>query len=271
MIFHHNLDPILVNIGPLPIRWYGLMYLVGISIAWMLGNYRLKHNKAHGLTISQEGFTDFILYIVFGLLLGGRLGYIIFYQTAVLFTKPWEIFMLWTGGMSFHGGLIGAVMAIIYFCHKNKQDFFALADFMAPLAPPAFFFGRIGNFINGELWGKVTDLSWGVIFPRAGMLPRHPSQLYEGVLEGLVLFAILWIFTNKPRPRMAASGLFFLGYGTFRFIVEFYRVPDAHLGYLAFEWLTMGQLLSLPMILGGSILLLLSYKNNSGLEYQFNK
>lgn len=263
MAFQHNLDPVLLQIGPLPIRWYGFMYLVGIAIAWLLGNYRLKHNTNPDLKINSEQFGDFIIYVVFGLLVGGRLGYMLFYQTAVVFTKPWEIFILWQGGMSFHGGLIGAMLAIVYYCYKFQQNFFVLGDFIAPLAPPAFFFGRIGNFINGELWGKITDVPWGVIFPSGGPLPRHPSQLYEGVLEGLVLFIILWVYTLKPRPRMAASGLFFLFYGLFRSFVEFYRVPDQHIGYLAFEWLTMGQLLSLPMIILGMVLFVLAYGKSS--------
>jgi len=254
MITYPNIDPIALQIGPLAIRWYGLMYLVGIFIGWYLGSYRIKHKKIPNININQEQFTDLILYIAFGLLIGGRLGYVLFYQTGVLLTKPWELVMIWQGGMSFHGGLLGSIIAMILFCRNNKQEFFVIADFIAPLAPPAFFFGRIGNFINGELWGKVTDVPWAMVFPHAGSLPRHPSQLYEGLLEGLVLFVILWLFTNnpdKPRPKMATSGLFFIGYGMFRFIVEFYRVPDQQLGYLAFNWLTMGQLLSLPMILFG--------------------
>jgi phosphatidylglycerol:prolipoprotein diacylglycerol transferase len=262
MGIHHNFDPIAMQLGPLTIRWYGLMYLVGIIIAWFLGNYRLKYNTNPHLNINKDQFSDLIIYIVFGLLVGGRLGYMMFYQTQVLLSAPSEVLMLWHGGMSFHGGLIGAILAILLYCYKTKQNFFVLADFMAPLAPPAFFFGRLGNFINGELWGKPTDMPWGVIFPSAGDLPRHPSQLYEGMLEGIVLFIILWQFTKKPRPMLATSGVFFLCYGAFRTFIEFYRIPDKHIGYLAFDWLTMGQLLSLPMIMLGLVLLIIAYSKN---------
>lgn len=261
-MIYHNIEPIALQLGPLAIRWYGLMYLIGIGIAWLLGNYRLKHNTNPKLVINQDQFTDFIIYIVFGLLIGGRLGYMFFYQAPTFFSQPWEAFMLWRGGMSFHGGLIGAILAIVLYCYRFKQEFFVLADFIAPLAPPAFFFGRIGNYINAELWGKVTDLPWGVVFPGAGSLPRHPTQIYEGLLEGLVLFVILWIFSKKPRPTMATSGLFFLFYGLFRSFVEFYRLPDRHIGYLAFDWLTMGQILSLPMILLGVVFLCIAYSKN---------
>ena len=266
-MIQHHFDPIALQLGPLAIRWYGLMYLVGICIAWFLGNHRIKHQKHYNLTINQEQFTDLIIYMVMGLLVGGRLGYMVFYQTGAFLSKPWEIFLLWQGGMSFHGGLIGAILGLIYFSYKQKQDFFALADFIAPLAPPAFFFGRVGNFINAELWGKVTTMPWGVVFPGAGPLPRHPSQLYEGLLEGIVLFIILWVFTQKQRPKMATSGLFFICYGLFRIGVEFYRIPDSQLGYLAFEWLTMGQILSLPMVLLGVILLFFAYSKNYKIKY----
>lgn len=266
-MIHHNFDPIALSLGPFPIRWYGLMYIIGIATAWFLGNYRLKHNSNKFLTINQEQFLDLILYIVFGLLLGGRLGYMLFYQTAAFIAKPWEIAYLWQGGMSFHGGLIGAVIAIVIYCYKFKQDFFVLADFIAPLAPPAFFFGRVGNFINGELWGKVTDVPWAVVFPTGGHLPRHPSQLYEGFLEGIVLFIILWFFSKHRVPKMATTGMFCIGYGLFRSFVEFYRVPDQHIGYLALNWLTMGQLLSLPMIVFGAVLLIIAYSKNYNIKY----
>lgn len=269
MEIYQYINPIALQLGSLTIRWYGIMYLIGILIAWFLGNYRLKHNTNPLLTINKEQFTDLIVYIVFGLLVGGRLGYMFFYQMQLVLSKPSEVLMLWHGGMSFHGGLIGAILGITLYCYKTKQNFFILADFMAPLAPPAFFFGRIGNFINGELWGKITDRPWGIIFPGAGDLPRHPSQLYEGILEGIVLFIILWQFTKKPRPMLAASGLFFIFYGLFRIFVEFYRIPDKHIGYLAFDWLTMGQLLSLPMIILGAVLLVIAYSKNESIKNKF--
>jgi phosphatidylglycerol:prolipoprotein diacylglycerol transferase len=264
MISYPNIDPIAISIGPIAVRWYGITYLMGLAVGWVLGCYRIKKHKV--IIINQTELTDLILYIAFGLLIGGRLGYMLFYKTGALFTHPWEALMLWQGGMSFHGGLIGAVIAMFCFCWQYKKDFFAITDFIAPLAPPAFLFGRIGNFINGELWGKVTDLPWGMVFPYAGDLPRHPTQLYEGFLEGVLLFTILWLFTmnpNKSRPKMAVSGLFCLCYGIFRCLVEFLRVPDNHLGYIAFDWLTMGQILSLPLIVFGLILLLMAYKFNN--------
>ncbi|MBP9743570.1 MAG: prolipoprotein diacylglyceryl transferase [Burkholderiales bacterium] len=258
MITYPNISPIAISIGPLDIRWYGITYLLGLAVGWALGRYRLSTKKY--LNITPTEFSDLLLSVAIGLLLGGRLGYMLFYKTTVLFTAPWEVFMIRQGGMSFHGGLIGVIIAMLWFCRQNKLNFFAVTDFVAPLAPPAFLFGRIGNFINGELWGKVTDVPWGMVFPYAGDLPRHPTQLYEGFLEGIVLFLILWVYTLKPRPRMATSGLFMICYGLFRWIVEFFRMPDSHLGYIAFDWLTMGQLLSLPMVAVGIILIIKAYQ-----------
>lgn len=266
-MIHHNFDPIAISIGPFPIRWYGLMYILGAGTAWFLGNYRLKYNSNKFLVINQEQFLDLALYVVFGLLLGARIGYMVFYQTAAFIAKPWEVVYLWQGGMSFHGGFIGALIAIIIYCYKFKQDFFVLADFVVPLVPPALFFGRMGNFINGELWGKVTDVPWGVVFPTGGPLPRHPSQLYEGFLEGIMLFIILWFFSKRTVPRMATTGMFLVGYGLFRSAVEFCRVPDQHMGYLALNWLTMGQLLSLPMVIFGVIFLVIAYSKNNNIKY----
>lgn len=263
MINYPNIDPIIFNAGPLSVRWYGVMYLIGIGIGWALGSYRIKQGYNKLIKLTQEDFNDLILYIAFGLLIGGRVGFMLFYQTYTLWTSPWELVMLWRGGMAFHGGLIGAAMGIALFCKQKKYNFFMIADFMAPLAPPAFFFGRLGNFINGELWGRVTDVPWAMIFPHAGPFPRHPSQLYEAFLEGCVLFVILWLFTsnkNKQPPKMATTGLFILCYGIFRTFVEFYRVPDGNLGYLLLNWITMGQLLSFPMILIGLVLLFIAYK-----------
>jgi len=191
--------------------------------------------------------------------LGGRVGYILFYNFEAYLAHPLEILKIWQGGMSFHGGMLGVLLVLWGFGRQQGTGFFALADFCAPLIPPGLGFGRLGNFINGELWGQPTEVPWGMIFPNAGPLPRHPSQLYEAFLEGLVLFLILWIFSRSPRPLRAVSGLFLAGYGSFRFLIEFVRTPDAHLGHLAFGWMTMGQILSLPMILLGFLLLGLAY------------
>lgn len=270
MINYPNIDPIALSIGPLSVRWYGITYLLGLAVAWLLGSYRInkfKHNKHYEQffrNFTQLEFSDLLLYTAFGLLLGGRLGYMLFYKTSILLTAPWDIFKIWQGGMSFHGGLIGAVIGILVFCKQYKIQFFELADFLAPLAPPAFLFGRIGNFINGELWGRLSDVPWAMIFPHADNLPRHPTQLYEGMLEGLTLFLILWFFTNNPdkrRPTMSVSGLFLICYGLFRCFVEYFREPDQHLGYIAFNWLTMGQILSIPMIIFGIILFISAYRN----------
>ena len=190
-----------------------------------------------------------------GIILGGRIGYVLFYDLPVYIHDPMEIMRIWNGGMSFHGGLLGVLGAFWYFARTRGRTFLEVSDFIAPLIPQGLFFGRLGNFINGELWGKVSDAPWAVVFPGAGPLPRHPSQLYEAALEGLLLFIILWVFSLKPRKVGAVSGLFALAYGVFRFAVEFVRMPDVQLGYLAFGWLTMGQLLCVPLILAGAWLL----------------
>jgi len=261
-MIEHHIDPVLFQLGPLKIHWYGMMYLLGFGIAWWLAKIRARSPHA---PISSVAIDDLIFYGALGAVLGGRLGYILFYDIGHYLMKPWEIFMVWHGGMSFHGGLLGVIVVMAWFARQHKLTFFQLSDFVAPLIPPGLGFGRIGNFINGELWGAPTQLPWGVLFsqPEAGGIARHPSQLYEAFLEGLVLFIILWWFSATPRPLRAVSGLFLLGYGGFRFIIEWVRQPDAHLGYLAFGWLTMGQLLSLPMILLGAIWLVSAYWHKS--------
>jgi phosphatidylglycerol:prolipoprotein diacylglycerol transferase len=201
-----------------------------------------------------------LFYGAIGVIIGGRIGYALFYDLATNLENPLNILKLWQGGMSFHGGLIGVLVAFWYFAKKTNRHFFAVSDFIAPFVPIGLLFGRIGNFINGELWGKVSDVSWAMVFPTGGPLPRHPSQLYEAALEGLVLFIILWLYSAKPKPLGAVSGLFLLGYGSFRFLVEFVRVPDAQYGYLAFNWLTMGQVLTLPMCLLGVFFIWRAYK-----------
>ena len=252
-----HINPIAFHIGPLQVHWYGIMYLIGFGAAWWLGRLRARR-PGSGWTEQQVG--DLVFYGAVGAVLGGRLGYVLFYDLAVYAADPLKVFKVWEGGMSFHGGLIGVLVAMTLYSRHLRKGFFQVMDFLAPLVPIGLGAGRIGNFINGELWGKVTDLPWGMVFPNGGPLPRHPSQLYEAFLEGLVLFAILWVFSSEPRPKMAVSGLFLLCYGVFRFLVEFVRVPDAQLGYLAFGWLTMGQILSTPLIIAGAVMLWLAYR-----------
>ena len=251
-----QIDPVLVSVGPFAVRWYGLMYLFGFLAAWTLGRSRAKR----GNTFTVREFDDILTWGCFGVLVGARLGYVLFYDFAYYLERPLEIFYLQRGGMSFHGGMLGVIFFMWYAARQRGKTLFQTMDFVAPLVPPGLFFGRLGNFINGELWGRVTDASVGMVFPGGGPLPRHPSQLYEAALEGVVFFLILWIYSAKPRPRCAVSGLFLLGYGTFRFIVEFFREPDAHLGFVAFNFLSMGQMLCIPMLLFGAGLMLYAYK-----------
>ena len=240
-----------------PIHWYGLMYLVAFVSAWGLGRWRAKRP---GSVWNAEQVDDLLFYGGLGVILGGRLGYILFYNFSAFIQHPGIIFRVWEGGMSFHGGLLGVLIALWFFKRKYHKDYFAVVDFAAPLVPLGLGAGRIGNFINAELWGKPTELPWGMVFPVAGEMSRHPTPLYEAFLEGAVLFTILWWFSARSRPIRAVSGMFALFYGLFRFVVEFVRIPDAQLGYLAFGWLTMGQLLSLPLILFGAYLLWRAYK-----------
>ena len=247
MLIHPQIDPIAFSIGPLAVRWYGLMYLAGFGAGWWLGQRRIKRGLA---PITRQQFDDLIFLAVLGVILGGRLGYVLFYKPGYYAAHPLEIFAIWQGGMSFHGGLLGVMLAMWMAARRYRIHFLSLTDFVAPLCPLGLAAGRIGNFINGELYGRVTDLPWGMVFRGAGDAPRHPSQLYQAALEGFALFALLWWFSSRPRPRGQVSALFLIGYGTFRFIAEFSREPDAFLGLLAFG-LTMGQWLCVPMILGG--------------------
>ena len=246
-----NIDPIAFSIGPLHVHWYGLMYLLGFLLAYGLAHVRSK-KLALGWTDIDIG--DLIFYAAVGVVLGGRLGYVIFYNTAAFIHAPWIVIKIWEGGMSFHGGLIGVVLALWYFAYKKQRNFLDVIDFTAPLVPLGLALGRMGNFINGELWGRETDVPWGMIFPDAGSTPRHPSQLYELGLEGLALFILLLVYARKKRPRGAVAGVFLMGYAVFRIFIEFFREPDSQLGFLAFDWLTMGQLLSVPMFIIGFIL-----------------
>lgn len=258
MLPYPQIDPVAVALGPLKIHWYGLMYLVGIGGAWLLASRRLNRFDP---TWTKDKLSDLVFWVAMGVILGGRLGYVLFYDLPAYISEPAKILRIWEGGMSFHGGLIGVMLATLWFGKRNGKSFFELMDFIAPLVPIGLGAGRIGNFINAELWGKATDVSWAMIFPTdPQQLPRHPSQLYQFALEGVALFVILWFYSRKPRPTMAVSGMFAACYGVFRFIVEFVRVPDAQLGYLAWGWLTMGQILCLPMILGGIGLIAYAYK-----------
>lgn len=252
MIAYPQIHPVAFAVGDFQVHWYGLMYMLGFFAGWGLGRVRAARPDS-GWT--GEQVDDFVTWVMLGVVLGARLGYILFYDFAQYLRDPLEMLRIWNGGMSFHGGLIGVLFAIWWYARRNGRDFMSVVDFVAPLIPPGLFFGRIGNFINAELWGKVTDAPWGMVFPGAGSWPRHPSQLYEAGLEGLVLFIVLWAYSSKPRPVGRVSGVFALLYGGFRFCVELVREPDAHLGYLAFGWVTMGQVLCLPLLLVGTWLL----------------
>ena len=250
MLVHPDFDPVAFALGPVRVHWYGLMYLIAFALGWWLGRVRAR-DAWRGWSRGDVG--DVLFCIALGVVAGGRLGYVVFYDFDRFLADPLSLFMVWRGGMSFHGGLIGVIIALWWFARSRGRGFFEVADFIAPLVPPGLAAGRLGNFVNGRLWGSPSDLPWAMVFPDplAGAVPRHPSQLYEALLEGVVLFAVLWWFTRRPRPAMAASGVFLTGYGIARALVEFVRVPDAHLGYLAFGWLTMGQVLTLPMLVAG--------------------
>lgn len=272
-----DFDPVILQLGPLAVHWYGLMYLAAFLVFLWLGRRR----AARGLgPLTPKQVEDLLFFGVLGVVLGGRIGYMLFYGAGQLLSDPLSLLRIWEGGMSFHGGLLGVIVAIVLFSRKVGCGFWRLADFVVPLVPQGLAFGRLGNFINGELWGHLTDRPWGMIFPASlnnealataplyelyeqGLLndqARHPTPLYQAGLEGLLLFVLLFWYSRKPRPRMAVTGWFLVGYGILRSFVEFYRVPDAHLGHLAFGWLTMGQLLSLPMILLGIGLLAAAYR-----------
>jgi len=252
MLVHPQIDPIAIAIGPLAVRWYGLMYLAGFGIAFLLARSRIKRGMSGN--ISYAVFDDLFFFSVLGVVLGGRLGYVLFYKPGYYFSNPLEILAVWQGGMAFHGGFLGVILAMVYIARKHRIRWLAITDFIAPLVPPALAAGRIGNFINGELWGRTTDVAWGMVFRGAGALPRHPSQLYQFALEGVLLFLVLWLYSAKPRPTGAVSAMFLIGYGVLRFSAEFFREPDDFLGLLAFS-LSMGQWLSLPMILAGVAML----------------
>ena len=252
MLPYPQINPVAFAIGPLRLHWYGITYIVGFVAGWLLGRYRASR---HGSCWRTDEVDDLATCSMVGVLFGARLGYILFYDLDAYLADPWEILRIWNGGMSFHGGLLGVLLAALLWKLIHRKRFLDVTDFLAPLVPLGLFCGRIGNFINAELWGKVTGMEWGMVFPGAGNQPRHPTQLYEAGLEGLLLFLILWLYSRKPRPIGAVSGLFAVLYSLFRIGVEFFRLPDEHLGYIFFNWVTMGQLLSLPLLLLGVLLL----------------
>lgn len=266
MLTYPQIDPIAVNLGFFQIHWYGIMYLCAFGMAYFLGSVRAKRMNP---VWTAEQLSDLIFYGAIGVILGGRFGYVFFYSFDQFLANPLWLFQVWKGGMSFHGGFLGVLVALMFFAKRYQLGFWQVVDFVAPIVPTGILFGRIGNFIGGELWGRPVinpDYPLAMIFPHVDNVPRHPSQLYEAFLEGALLFAVVWLFSSKPRPVKAVSGVFALGYGLGRFTVEFFREPDADKGFIAFGWLTMGQLLSLPLIALGILLLVLAYKHKPSVQ-----
>jgi phosphatidylglycerol:prolipoprotein diacylglycerol transferase len=280
MLTYPSIDPVIFSIGPVSVHWYGLMYVIGFAAAWVLARKRASEPES---TWKKTDIDDLIFFAAIGVIAGGRIGWLIFYGIEQVIENPITIVQIWKGGMSFHGGLLGVIAAVALFAHRRGRRMSDILDFMAPLPGIGIFAGRIGNFINGELWGKPTDVPWGFVLDPTALhdnqrgealrlcerfnvdpcvLQVHASQLYQGLLEGLLVFIILWFFTAKARPRYAPAGLFLLGYGVFRFLVEFVRIPDENRGYILFDWVTMGQILSLPMVLVGLALLIIAYRRD---------
>ena len=255
MLTHPQFDPIALSLGPLQIHWYGLTYLAAFSMFYLLAAQRVKRPWYADASWTRETIEDLLFFGVLGVILGGRLGYVLFYKPAYYLSHPGEILAVWQGGMAFHGGLIGVIVALLVFAWRRQRNWLQITDFIAPCIPVGLASGRIGNFINGELWGRVADpaLPWAMVFRGAGDLPRHPSQLYQALLEGLLLFVLLWLYARGPRRLGEVSAAFLVGYGLLRFTAEFWREPDAHLGLLGLG-LSMGQWLSLPMVLAGAAL-----------------
>lgn len=264
MLAYPEIDPVALVLGPIKIHWYGITYLAGFAVAWWLA---VRRSARPDTVLARDQVDDLIFFGALGVVLGGRLGYSLFYGWDRLAENPLWLFQVWQGGMSFHGGLIGVLLAMYWLARSRNLDYGRLLDFVVPLVPIGLGFGRLGNFIGQELWGRASTVPWAVVFPRDPLqLPRHPSQLYQFALEGLLLFAIVFWFSRKPRPRFAVGGVFILFYGAFRFFVEFYRQPDAHIGFDALGWMTRGQLLSVPMVVIGLLIVAYAYRvqRNSG-------
>ena len=280
MLTYPAIDPVIVSIGPLAIHWYGLMYVVGFAAAWLLARRRAGAPESTWRPVDVD---DLIFFAAIGVIAGGRIGWLLFYGGEQVIADPITIIQIWKGGMSFHGGLVGVIVAVALFARRRERRIADVLDFLAPLPGIGILAGRIGNFINGELWGKPTEVPWAFVLDPSTLHPLqrdgalqlcerfdvdpcviqvHASQLYQGLLEGLLVFIIVWAFTMKPRPRLAPSGLFLLGYGICRFLIEFVRVPDLNRGYILFDWVTMGQILSTPMILVGIALLVVAYRRD---------
>jgi len=260
MLVHPQFDPVALSLGPLEIHWYGIMYVLAFFTGLYLGKYRARQANS-GWTETQVD--DFLLYVVAGVILGGRLGYALFYGWEYWTKDILYLFKIWEGGMSFHGGLIGVIFAILLFARNTQKSVLNVGDFIAPLVPTGLMFGRLGNFINQELWGRETDLPWGMVFPASmDNLSRHPSPLYQALGEGLILFLILWWYSSKKRPTGSTAGLFLIGYAVFRVIAEMFREPDGHIGFLMADFLTMGMLLSVPMFIAGVVFMVYAYRNN---------
>jgi len=261
MLQYPNIDPVALSLGPVTVHWYGITYLVAFLVGWWLAKTRARRT---GSGWHPDEIGDVVFYIVIGVIAGGKIGSLLFYQGAELMADPLGTLNPFGGngwrGMSFHGGFIGVLVAFWLYGRRTGRTFFQVADFFTPAFPIGLGAGRIGNFINGELYGRITDVPWGMVFPHAGPEPRHPNQLYQFFFEGVVLFCLIWWFSAKPRPRMTVSGLFVAFYGLYRFGIEFVRQPDEHLGFVAFDWLTMGQLLSFPMILAGVAMIVIGHR-----------
>ncbi len=258
MLIHPHIDPVALQIGPIAIHWYGLTYLAAFALFMLLGRQRLRHPPFAAIkgpgAWSYRDVEDILFMGVMGVVLGGRIGYCLFYKPAYYLAHPLEVFYVWQGGMSFHGGMLGVIAAMLWFAYSRKKPFWQVADFVAPCVPTGLAAGRVGNFINGELWGRVADptLPWGMVFRGAGDLPRHPSQVYQFLLEGMLLFVLLWWYARTERKQGQVAAVFLLGYGVMRFIAEFFRQPDEHLGLLSLG-MSMGQWLCVPMIVAGAV------------------
>lgn len=261
MLHYPEINPVALELGPFRVYWYGLMYLFSFISCWALVRHRAKQGRT---VLSVDAVNDLMLFWApLGSVIGGRIGYVLIYHFDFFLQNPLYLFQIWEGGMSFHGGLIGVLVAFYCTARKHHLSFWDISDLVAPAVPVGLGLGRIGNFINAELWGRVSDLPWAMVFPNAGPDPRHPTQLYEFFFEGFVMWLVLWLYSAKPQPRMAVSGMFALLYGLFRFFIEFLRQPDLHLGLYFGNTLSMGQLLSIPMILLGIYLLIRSYSHES--------